>query len=203
MLLKHDSCSWTESGVRMSLHFVGLQARDPSVHAAILAHLNQKYGSGSGPDPSSTEKNTQVSPTRSSAQVLSCWILIWEFYSGEHGSINFRRTKDFDVTCRSKAPADLLTFWFFQDQASPKDKDVPKPTTDLSEDLFKVHDFDVKIDLQVPNAGEASRCSCCFSTRSLSSVSNAVAPPPQRPSRCRSAPTLCPWRTALHAGRST
>jgi len=41
-----------------------------------------------------------------------------------------------------------------KDQANPKDKDLPKPTTDLSEDLFKVHDFDVKIDLQVPNAGE-------------------------------------------------
>uniref|UniRef100_A0A3Q2YD83 RNA polymerase-associated protein RTF1 homolog n=1 Tax=Hippocampus comes TaxID=109280 RepID=A0A3Q2YD83_HIPCM len=65
-------------------------ARDPSVHAAILAHLNQKYGSGSSPDPS--------------------------------------------------GPTDT------------KDKDVTKPTTDLSEDLFKVHDFDVKIDLQVPNA---------------------------------------------------
>uniref|UniRef100_H2M141 RNA polymerase-associated protein RTF1 homolog n=1 Tax=Oryzias latipes TaxID=8090 RepID=H2M141_ORYLA len=79
-------------------------ARDPSVHAAILAHLNQKYGSGSGPDPS------------------------------KHGSINFRRTKDFD------------------------------PTTDLSEDLFKVHDFDVKIDLQVPNA----------EAKSLSVSSNAL-----------------------------
>lgn len=41
-----------------------------------------------------------------------------------------------------------------QGQSNPKDKDVPKPTTDLSEDLFKVHDFDVKIDLQVPNAGK-------------------------------------------------
>lgn len=37
-----------------------------------------------------------------------------------------------------------------------KEKDVPKPTTDLSEDLFKVHDFDVKIDLQVPSAGDGS-----------------------------------------------
>ncbi|XP_051942920.1 RNA polymerase-associated protein RTF1 homolog [Hippocampus zosterae] len=72
-------------------------ARDPSVHAAILAHLNQKYGSGSSPDPSALEKNKQ-------------------------------------------GPTDT------------KDKDVTKPTTDLSEDLFKVHDFDVKIDLQVPNA---------------------------------------------------
>uniref|UniRef100_A0A671QQV2 RNA polymerase-associated protein RTF1 homolog n=1 Tax=Sinocyclocheilus anshuiensis TaxID=1608454 RepID=A0A671QQV2_9TELE len=62
-------------------------ARDPSVHAAILAHLNQKYGSGSG-----------------------------------------------------------------QDNSQQKDKDVTKPNSDLSEDLFKVHDFDVKIDLQVPNA---------------------------------------------------
>uniref|UniRef100_A0AAQ6ITU9 RNA polymerase-associated protein RTF1 homolog n=1 Tax=Anabas testudineus TaxID=64144 RepID=A0AAQ6ITU9_ANATE len=78
-------------------------ARDPSVHAAILAHLNQKYGSGSTPDPSSG-------------------------------------------------------------QANPKDKDVPKPTTDLSEDLFKVHDFDVKIDLQVPNA----------EAKSLSVSSNAL-----------------------------
>ncbi|KAM9786348.1 RNA polymerase-associated protein RTF1 homolog [Syngnathus typhle] len=72
-------------------------ARDPSVHAAILAHLNQKYGSGSTPDPSPLDKNKQGS-------------------------------------------------------TDPKDKDVTKPTTDLSEDLFKVHDFDVKIDLQVPNA---------------------------------------------------
>uniref|UniRef100_A0A665VZ32 RNA polymerase-associated protein RTF1 homolog n=1 Tax=Echeneis naucrates TaxID=173247 RepID=A0A665VZ32_ECHNA len=78
-------------------------ARDPSVHAAILAHLNQKYGSGSTPDPSSGQPN-------------------------------------------------------------PKDKDVPKPTTDLSEDLFKVHDFDVKIDLQVPNA----------EAKSLSVSSNAL-----------------------------
>ncbi|XP_043998184.1 RNA polymerase-associated protein RTF1 homolog isoform X1 [Gambusia affinis] len=85
-------------------------ARDPSVHAAILAHLNQKYGSGSGGmDPGSTEKN-KVGP------------------------------------------------------ANPKDKDVPKPTTDLSEDLFKVHDFDVKIDLQVPNA----------EAKSLSVSSNAL-----------------------------
>ncbi|XP_071353765.1 RNA polymerase-associated protein RTF1 homolog [Trachinotus anak] len=84
-------------------------ARDPSVHAAILAHLNQKYGSGSTPDPSSAEKNKLG-------------------------------------------------------QASPKDKDIPKPTTDLSEDLFKVHDFDVKIDLQVPNA----------EAKSLSVSSNAL-----------------------------
>uniref|UniRef100_A0A7N8XKR4 RNA polymerase-associated protein RTF1 homolog n=1 Tax=Mastacembelus armatus TaxID=205130 RepID=A0A7N8XKR4_9TELE len=78
-------------------------ARDPSVHAAILAHLNQKYGSGSTPDPTSGQPNL-------------------------------------------------------------KDKDVPKPTTDLSEDLFKVHDFDVKIDLQVPNA----------EAKSLSVSSNAL-----------------------------
>ena len=45
-------------------------------------------------------------------------------------------------------------FVILQGQANLKDKDVPKPTTDLSEDLFKVHDFDVKIDLQVPNAGK-------------------------------------------------
>uniref|UniRef100_A0A8C4SLY2 RNA polymerase-associated protein RTF1 homolog n=1 Tax=Erpetoichthys calabaricus TaxID=27687 RepID=A0A8C4SLY2_ERPCA len=69
-------------------------ARDPSVHAAILAHLNQKYGSGSTPD-NVQEKNTPG--------------------------------------------------------AGPKDKDVAKTTSDLSEDLFKVHDFDVKIDLQVPS----------------------------------------------------
>uniref|UniRef100_A0A8C4ELQ6 RNA polymerase-associated protein RTF1 homolog n=1 Tax=Dicentrarchus labrax TaxID=13489 RepID=A0A8C4ELQ6_DICLA len=72
-------------------------ARDPSVHAAILAHLNQKYGSGSASDPSGGDKNK-------------------------------------------------LT------------------TTDLSEDLFKVHDFDVKIDLQVPNA----------EAKSLSVSSNAL-----------------------------
>lgn len=85
-------------------------ARDPSVHAAILAHLNQKYGSGSQPDANNAEKNKQ----------------------GE--------------------------------KVNPKDKDVPKPTTDLSEDLFKVHDFDVKIDLQVPNA----------EAKSLSVSSNAL-----------------------------
>uniref|UniRef100_A0A671XDF9 RNA polymerase-associated protein RTF1 homolog n=1 Tax=Sparus aurata TaxID=8175 RepID=A0A671XDF9_SPAAU len=79
-------------------------ARDPSVHAAILAHLNQKYGSGSQGDPSGGDKNKLVN------------------------------------------------------------KDVPKPTTDLSEDLFKVHDFDVKIDLQVPNA----------EAKSLSVSSNAL-----------------------------
>ncbi|TNM95876.1 hypothetical protein fugu_016959 [Takifugu bimaculatus] len=82
-------------------------ARDPSVHAAILAHLNQKYGSGSGADSSSPENNK--------------------------------------VT-------------------NAKEKDVPKPTTDLSEDLFKVHDFDVKIDLQVPSA----------EAKSLSVSSNAL-----------------------------
>ncbi|KAM4624804.1 RNA polymerase-associated protein RTF1 homolog [Polymixia lowei] len=85
-------------------------ARDPSVHAAILAHLNQKYGSGSGiQDPNSTDKS-----------ILG--------------------------------------------QASQKDKDASKASNDLSEDLFKVHDFDVKIDLQVPNA----------EAKSLSVSSNAL-----------------------------
>ncbi|XP_061749899.1 RNA polymerase-associated protein RTF1 homolog isoform X2 [Nerophis ophidion] len=84
-------------------------ARDPSVHAAILAHLNQKYGSGSSPDASALDKSKQ-------------------------------------------------------DLTDAKDKDVPKPTTDLSEDLFKVHDFDVKIDLQVPNS----------EAKSLSVSSNAL-----------------------------
>lgn len=45
---------------------------------------------------------------------------------------------------------------FISTQTNAKEKDVPKPTTDLSEDLFKVHDFDVKIDLQVPSAGDDS-----------------------------------------------
>lgn len=86
-------------------------ARDPSVHAAILAHLNQKYGSGSGAgQDNSQQANKQLG------------------------------------------------------QASQKDKDVTKPTSDLSEDLFKVHDFDVKIDLQVPNA----------EAKSLSVSSNAL-----------------------------
>ncbi|XP_058471305.1 RNA polymerase-associated protein RTF1 homolog [Solea solea] len=83
-------------------------ARDPSVHAAILAHLNQKYGSGSEQDPAGADNNKLG--------------------------------------------------------LNSKDKDVPKPTTDLSEDLFKVHDFDVKIDLQVPNA----------EAKSLSVSSNAL-----------------------------
>ncbi|TNN64172.1 RNA polymerase-associated protein RTF1 [Liparis tanakae] len=77
-------------------------ARDPSVHAAILAHLNQKYGSGSADDICD------------------------------------------DVNKLG--------------QPNSKDKDGPKPDTDLSEDLFKVHDFDVKIDLQVPNAEAKSLC---------------------------------------------
>ncbi|KAK5857957.1 hypothetical protein PBY51_011165 [Eleginops maclovinus] len=84
-------------------------ARDPSVHAAILAHLNQKYGSGSATDLPGTDMNN-----------LS--------------------------------------------QLNAKDKDGQKQNTDLSEDLFKVHDFDVKIDLQVPNA----------EAKSLSVSSNAL-----------------------------
>lgn len=76
-----------------------------------------------------------------------------------------------------------------------KEKDVPKPTTDLSEDLFKVHDFDVKIDLQVPSAGDVSpglffcpwktnlivhvihntlSCVCSAEAKSLSVSSNAL-----------------------------
>lgn len=39
-----------------------------------------------------------------------------------------------------------------------------KSASDLSEDLFKVHDFDVKIDLQVPSSGRCSsrvwECDC-------------------------------------------
>ncbi|KAL2099174.1 hypothetical protein ACEWY4_005654 [Coilia grayii] len=84
-------------------------ARDPTVHAAIIAHLNQKYGSGSANQENPLEKNKQGQP-------------------------------------------------------SQKDKDVTKTTSDLSEDLFKVHDFDVKIDLQVPTA----------ETKSLSVSSNAL-----------------------------
>lgn len=49
----------------VSLFALVLQARDPSVHAAILAHLNQKYGSGSAADPSSAEKSKLVSGTSS------------------------------------------------------------------------------------------------------------------------------------------
>lgn len=48
----------------------------------------------------------------------------------------------------------LINLFIMQGQASQKDKDVTKQSSDLSEDLFKVHDFDVKIDLQVPNAGK-------------------------------------------------
>lgn len=73
-------------------------ARDPKIHEAIIAHLNQKYGSGSASDM---------------------------------GSVDLIR----------------------EGSAGAKDgKDPTKTTSDLSEDLFKVHDFDVKIDLQVPNA---------------------------------------------------
>ncbi|XP_062851783.1 RNA polymerase-associated protein RTF1 homolog [Trichomycterus rosablanca] len=83
-------------------------ARDPSVHAAILAHLNQKYGSGSGGDSQQASKQ--------------------------------------------------------QDHVSQKEKDVTKTSSDLSEDLFKVHDFDVKIDLQFPST----------ETKSLSVSSNSL-----------------------------
>ncbi|PKU35335.1 hypothetical protein llap_14358 [Limosa lapponica baueri] len=39
------------------------------------------------------------------------------------------------------------------EEGQGKDKDVnSKSASDLSEDLFKVHDFDVKIDLQVPSS---------------------------------------------------
>uniref|UniRef100_A0A4W5M3E0 RNA polymerase-associated protein RTF1 homolog n=1 Tax=Hucho hucho TaxID=62062 RepID=A0A4W5M3E0_9TELE len=76
-------------------------ARDPSVHAAILQHLNEKYGEGSGKE------------------------MDLEFEMGRGAG-----------------------------QAALKVIDPTKNTSDLSEDLFKVHDFDVKIDLQVPNAGE-------------------------------------------------
>ncbi|XP_062378991.1 RNA polymerase-associated protein RTF1 homolog [Sardina pilchardus] len=84
-------------------------ARDPTVHAAIIAHLNQKYGSGS--------------------------------------------------SAQESALSDHI-----QGHTSQKDKDVTKTTSDLSEDLFKVHDFDVKIDLQVPTA----------ETKSLSVSSNSL-----------------------------
>ncbi|KAG5266100.1 hypothetical protein AALO_G00249790 [Alosa alosa] len=84
-------------------------ARDPTVHAAIIAHLNQKYGSGSAAQENALDSHIQG-----------------------HGS--------------------------------QKDKDITKTTSDLSEDLFKVHDFDVKIDLQVPTA----------ETKSLSVSSNSL-----------------------------
>ncbi len=57
----YDRLNTAESNFVNSLLCV-LQARDPSVHAAILAHLNQKYGSGSAAaDPASAEKNKLVS----------------------------------------------------------------------------------------------------------------------------------------------
>ncbi|XP_068109456.1 RNA polymerase-associated protein RTF1 homolog [Hyperolius riggenbachi] len=43
-----------------------------------------------------------------------------------------------------------------QNQSKDKDGNIIKPTSDLSEDLFKVHDFDVKIDLQVPSSESKS-----------------------------------------------
>lgn len=107
------------------IYHVGVQARDPSVHAAILAHLNQKYGSGSGADPSSPEKNKVVRRPNTETHSFHLYIC-------------------------------LIFVVIISTQTNAKDKDVPKPTTDLSEDLFKVHDFDVKIDLQVPSAGDDS-----------------------------------------------
>ncbi|KAF3845307.1 hypothetical protein F7725_008470 [Dissostichus mawsoni] len=73
--------------------------QDPSVHAAILAHLNQKYGSGSATDLPG-EDNNRI--------------------------------------------------------ANAKEKDNLKLNAELSEDLFKVHDFDVKIDLQAKSLSVSS-----------------------------------------------
>lgn len=58
-----------------------------------------------------------------------------------------------------------------------KEKDVTKSTSDLSEDLFKVHDFDVKIDLQFPSAGECvcvcvSQLTFCFYFRYVDCLSH-------------------------------
>uniref|UniRef100_A0A674B1W3 RNA polymerase-associated protein RTF1 homolog n=1 Tax=Salmo trutta TaxID=8032 RepID=A0A674B1W3_SALTR len=86
-------------GMHVSVCLCFGQARDPSVHAAILQHLNEKYGEGSGKE------------------------MDLEFEMGRGAG-----------------------------QAALKVIDPTKNTSDLSEDLFKVHDFDVKIDLQVPNA---------------------------------------------------
>lgn len=103
------------------------QARDPTVHAAIIAHLNQKYGSGSAAQENAQDKNKQVH--------FQAAPFLLPLVQHSHGLI---------FLCRC-----------LQGQATQKDKDVTKTTSDLSEDLFKVHDFDVKIDLQVPTAGEA------------------------------------------------
>lgn len=77
-------------------------SRDPAVQAAIIAHLNAKYGSGS---------QTELPLELSKQQEL----------------IN-----------------------------SKKEDANNKSNSDLSEDLFKAHDFDIKIDLQVPNAESKS-----------------------------------------------
>lgn len=96
---------------------------------------------------------------------------------------------------------------FFFSQTNAKEKDVPKPTTDLSEDLFKVHDFDVKIDLQVPSAGDDSpglflvpRRGSWLCMRSTMCSTVCVL---QRPSLCLSVQTHCRWRTAPPGGPST
>lgn len=182
----------------------GVQARDPSVHAAILAHLNQKYGSGSGADPSSPEKNKVVSRTKSEIQSFplgdaGVWRQSWS-------------TKSWHTNQKHFIYASVWLLWgffccFFFSQTNAKEKDVPKPTTDLSEDLFKVHDFDVKIDLQVPSAGDDSpglflvprRGSwlCMWST--MCSTVCVL----QRPSLCLSVQTHCLWRTAPPGGPST
>uniref|UniRef100_A0A674MNB5 RNA polymerase-associated protein RTF1 homolog n=1 Tax=Takifugu rubripes TaxID=31033 RepID=A0A674MNB5_TAKRU len=67
-------------------------------------------------------------------------------------------------TRRQCKPTMVSNVRFNNKVTNAKEKDVPKPTTDLSEDLFKVHDFDVKIDLQVPSA----------EAKSLSVSSNAL-----------------------------
>lgn len=74
-----------------------------------------------------------------------------------------------------------------QGQTTTKDKDVPKLNTDLSEDLFKVHDFDVKIDLQVPNAGECTSRNLAHRRGPLFFALFAclVPLPLQRPSLCQ------------------
>lgn len=142
----------------------GWQARDPTVHAAIIAHLNQKYGSGSAADENALDRNLQV----------SCYFMqhLLSTLGNHSGWLN--------ELC-----------WCVQGLPSLKDKDITKGTSDLSEDLFKVHDFDVKIDLQVPTAGEA----CCLSWNGyrddtrwmwwIADFNSFLLPVTQRPSLCR------------------
>ncbi|OXB61153.1 hypothetical protein ASZ78_008437 [Callipepla squamata] len=145
-------------------------SRDPAVQAAILAQLNAKYGSGVLPDaPKDMSKaiNRHFSVLElciiesinvKKEELFLSWgnkvfissmtaeLCLYVCDEGEGG----KSILISDLCLYGQGLEDVYIFFF---QGQGKDKDVnSKSASDLSEDLFKVHDFDVKIDLQVPSS---------------------------------------------------